>query len=101
MYTIDGVNYQSSNIFPGLGSGNYNVTVRDADGLPVSLGAVVYDRCPAVTVLATDETCLRNDGTITATATQRYCSYQYSIDGINFQTIMFLLGYLPGLTPSH
>lgn len=95
-YTIDGINYQVSNVFTGLASGTYFVTVRDASGVTSSQGAVVYDKCPIVTLAATDESCPLNDGTITATATKGTPPYQYSIDGISFQTSNIFTGLTTG-----
>lgn len=95
-YTIDGMNYQSSNIFTGLGAGNYSVTVRDANGFTSSRGAVVYDRCPALSLSSTDEGCAANDGTITATATKGTAPYQYSRDGINFSSNNVFTGLAAG-----
>jgi gliding motility-associated-like protein len=91
-YTLDGVNFQASNVFTGLSPGNYFITVRDANGYRSSLAAVLYDRCPAVTLTATNETCVHNDGTITATATKGTPPYQYSIDGVNFQSSNIFTG---------
>lgn len=84
-YTLDGINYQTSNVFTGLAPGNYFITVKDANGFTSSLGATVYDRCPAVSLTSTGEICQQNNGTITATATKGASPYQYSIDGVNFQ----------------
>jgi gliding motility-associated-like protein len=95
-YTIDGINYQSSNTFSGLASGNYAVTVKDASGFTQSSLATVHDRCPAVTLATTGETCLLNDGTITATATNGTSPYQYSIDGVNFQSSNIFNGLVAG-----
>jgi gliding motility-associated-like protein len=85
LYTIDGINFQSSNVFTGLAAGNYNVSVRDANGFTSSLGAIVYDKCPQLSLKSTNENCSNGDGTITATAVKGTAPYQYSIDGTNFQ----------------
>jgi len=85
-YTIDGINYQSSNVFNNLASGNYYVTVKDAAGELSSLPVTVYDKCPVVRAVSTGETCGKNDGTITAGGFKGTPPYQFSIDGVNFQT---------------
>ncbi|MEP7373191.1 MAG: gliding motility-associated C-terminal domain-containing protein [Chitinophagaceae bacterium] len=95
-YTIDGINYQASNVFAGLAPGVYFITAKDANGVTNSLGAEVYDRCPFVTAAATGETCAKNDGTITATATKGTAPYQYSINGVNFQPGNVFTGLLKG-----
>lgn len=40
-YSLDGVNYQESNIFTNLASGNYNVYVKDAFGCSLSKPIVI------------------------------------------------------------
>ena len=45
-YTIDGVHYQAGNVFTGLASGNYSVTVKDANGETSSATATVYVQMP-------------------------------------------------------
>ncbi|MCG2612626.1 hypothetical protein LZZ90_14040, partial [Flavobacterium sp. SM15] len=47
-YSVDGVTYQSTLIFSGLTSGNYNVTVRDTvTGCVSSATAVTVNPIPA------------------------------------------------------
>jgi gliding motility-associated-like protein len=85
-YTIDGINYQSSNVFTGLAPGNYYITAMDATRVKSSLQAVVYDRCPVVEAVSSAETCAGKDGAITAAGFKGTGPYQFAIDGINFQT---------------
>jgi gliding motility-associated-like protein len=85
-YTIDGLNFQTSNIFSGLSAGTYSVTVTDAHGETYSKQATVFDKCPTITATETDETCSQKNGTITATGNKGTTPYQFSIDGVNFQT---------------
>lgn len=85
-YTIDGINYQNSNVFSGLAPGNYYVTVRDNRGVKTSKPVTVYDRCPIVRTAVSGETCAKNDGIITAGGFKGTTPYQFSIDGVNFQT---------------
>lgn len=84
-YTIDGINYQGSNVFANLAPGNYFVTVRDNRGVKTSKPVTVYDRCPIVRTAVTAETCAKNDGVITAGGFKGTTPYQFSIDGVNFQ----------------
>lgn len=85
-YTIDGINYQGSNVFANLAPGNYYVTVRDNRGVKTSKPVTVYDRCPIVRTAVSGETCAKNDGVITAGGFKGTTPYQFSIDGVNFQT---------------
>jgi gliding motility-associated-like protein len=96
-YTIDGVNFQTSNIFTGLASGTYYVTAKDADGQMNSSLATVYNKCPNVTATETDETCGQKNGTITATGYKGTTPYQFSIDGINFQSSNIFTGLGSGI----
>jgi gliding motility-associated-like protein len=96
LYTIDGINYQASNTFTGLAPGNYYITVKDATRVTSSLRATVYDRCPVVEAVATDETCAKNDGVITAAGFKGTPPYQYSIDGVNFQNSNSFTGLVSG-----
>jgi PKD repeat protein len=88
-YSIDnGVTFQASNSFAGLGAATYNIVVEDANGCQVTSTATLIDP-PVVTitnVVATDPTCSGNDGTIVITATGGTGTIQYSIDnGVTFQ----------------
>lgn len=85
-YSIDGVNYQSSNTFTGLSSGSYNVTVRDIEGITTTATATVFNKCPAVTVTSTNDICNQHNGSITATGQKGTLPYRFSIDGTNFQS---------------
>lgn len=42
-YSLDGVTYQSSSTFTGLGAGNYSVAVRDDNGCTASAPAVINE----------------------------------------------------------
>lgn len=95
-YTLDGINYQSSNVFTNVSPGNYYVTVKDATGQKSSLAATVYDKCPAVRAVTTGETCAKNDGTITAAGFKGIQPYEFSIDGINFQANNVFTGLKTG-----
>ena len=69
-YTIDGVNYQTGNIFSGLGKGNYSISVKDASGEIYSRQVTVYDKCPTISVSQSDEICGQKNGTITASGSK-------------------------------
>ncbi len=96
-YTIDGINYQASNTFTGLATGGYTVSAKDASGEIGSAPAWVYNKCPTVSVTETNEICGQNNGTITATGFKGTTPYQFSIDGINFQSVNLFTGLTAGV----
>ncbi len=90
-YSIDnGVTFQASNSFTGLGAGTYNIVVEDATGCTASTQVTLTDP-PAMSidnVATTDPSCNGStDGSITITASGGDGGpYQYSIDnGVTFQ----------------
>lgn len=85
-YSLDGLNYQTSNVFPGLVSGTYRVIVRDLYGATFTLLATLFDDCPVVTAITTNEICGNGIGSITADGSNGTAPYQYSIDGTNYQS---------------
>lgn len=95
-YSLDGVNYQSSNVFNGLSSGTYPLTVKDAYLETYTTIVTVFDNCPLVTAQVTDETCAGGDGSITAEGSNGTPPYRYSLDGVNFQTNPLFSGLTAG-----
>jgi len=84
-YSMDGINYQTSNLINGLTSGSYTVTVKDASGALSSAIGTVFNKCPKVSFLKYDDSCGTNGGKIIASAIKGVTPYLYSIDGINYQ----------------
>ena len=95
-YTMDGINYQASNVFTNLASGGYSVSVKDANGQISSATATVYNKCPTVTATETDEICGQKNAAITATGNKGTTPYLFSIDGVNFQTSNVFAGLTAG-----
>jgi hypothetical protein len=85
-YSINGINFQVSNVFTGLASGNYTVTVKDAKNctatIAVSVGSLTG---VSVTAIPTAAGCMAATGSITATGLGGTTPYQYSLDGITYQ----------------
>lgn len=87
-YTIDGIHFQSNNVFGGLLSGLYTVMVKDASSNRNQVNVTVGGNCPgpAVTVTVQSPDCLHSSGTITVHAVRGTAPYVYSLDGVNFQS---------------
>lgn len=87
-YTIDGINFQSSNVFKGLLSGVYTVMVKDASGNRHQVNVTVGGNCPgpAVTATVQNPDCHHSSGTITVQAVRGTAPYVYSLDGVKFQS---------------
>ncbi|MGI8583649.1 MAG: beta strand repeat-containing protein, partial [Chitinophagaceae bacterium] len=92
-YSINGTTFQASNVFTGVVSGTYTVTVKDANGCSALSTALVVNcvaTCPTITATATVGTaitCISGTTTLTAIATGGAAPYTFSIDGgVTFQT---------------
>ncbi|MDP4253784.1 MAG: gliding motility-associated C-terminal domain-containing protein [Bacteroidota bacterium] len=82
LYSIDGVNFQSPNLFSGLAPGPYIVTVKDVNGVTSTAPATIISR-PAPTIVATPSaaSCLNNDGSILVGLQGGSPPFLYSIQG--------------------
>ena len=86
-YSLDGINFQQSNIFSGLSAGSYTVAVLDGSGkFGYATNIIVGTNCSNASAVITNTTCGKNNGMIIASASNGIAPYQFSIDGINFQT---------------
>jgi gliding motility-associated-like protein len=85
-YSIDGTNFQSSNVFSGLAAGSYDIIMKDADGATLAANSRVQSGCPSVTATASLAACGVANATILATATGGTAPYAFSRDGVNFQS---------------
>ncbi|GAB5531080.1 MAG: hypothetical protein Roseis3KO_28570 [Roseivirga sp.] len=90
-YSIDGVNFGTSNIFDNLAAGSYTVTVKDDKGCTTTLSRTLT--APDVLVPGfgkVDVSCNGDSsGAITGNASGGVGPYSFSIDGTNFQTGTF------------
>ena len=86
-YSLDGVNWQTSNVFLNVAANSYTVYFRSADICPGTTTVTVNE--PSLldaTHLSENGTCDGGaDGKITVTAIGGAPGYQYSVDGVNFQ----------------
>ncbi|MEI6766035.1 MAG: gliding motility-associated C-terminal domain-containing protein, partial [Bacteroidota bacterium] len=90
-YSLNGGLAQSSNIFSGLASGSYLVSVNDAKGCIFSIAVPIIisnpDAISATAVGSSQVSCKNSsDGSITVTAVGGTGAYSYSLNGGIFQT---------------
>jgi N-acetylneuraminic acid mutarotase len=85
-YSIDGINFQSSNIFTNLSPGTYTMTIKDAAGA-VTTTSVVLNNTPLenYSYCTHNAVCPNSNGAITAYPWGGTAPYQYSLDGITYQ----------------
>ncbi len=95
IYSIDGENFQSSNIFNELGAGSYVVTIRDENGCQRLVNATITEHSViSASITVGSSTCGNANGTILVAGSGGSGSgYTYSIDGTNF----FVSGAFSGL----
>lgn len=99
-YSIDGITYQSSNVFSGLNPNSYTLYIRKAsDGSCVisSLSPIVINPTPPVPVTPTifsiiQPTCATPSGTIVITTQS---GVEYSLDGSTYQSSNSFSGLAP------
>ncbi len=104
-YSINGgTSWQGSGTFTGLGTGTYNIRIRDAvhTGCIIALNPAVVITQPAIlsgSVVKTNVTCYgAGDGTITINgAAGGYGRYEYTINGgLAWQSSNSFTGLIPG-----
>lgn len=86
MFSIDGVNFQSSNLFTGLAAGAYTVTVKDAKNCLGTTNVTIEVNAIAVTASVVNaSSCVSNNGSIHLFRTGGFGPYMYSLDGNSYQ----------------
>ncbi|MEQ9405748.1 MAG: T9SS type A sorting domain-containing protein [Cyclobacteriaceae bacterium] len=87
-YSLDGINFQTSNQFDNLVSGNYSITVKEGTGCTQTVSTVISEPSALTgTAVITDLSCFESgNGEISITATGGTGAIEYSIDGTNFQS---------------
>lgn len=87
-YSLDGVNWQAGNVFNGLPAGIYTVWFRERDGCQGSIPVTVSEPdLLATTAAMVPVVCNgQGNGIITATGSGGIAPYQYSIDGLFWQS---------------
>jgi Secretion system C-terminal sorting domain/SprB repeat len=96
-YSINGSSYQSSNVFNGLGGGNYIVYVKDNNGcISTTNVTIITAQAPTIIATATNANCGSSNAVITATGSGGVAPLQYSINGSTYQTGSIFLNVAPG-----
>ncbi|MCY7421203.1 MAG: DUF4082 domain-containing protein [Chitinophagaceae bacterium] len=88
-YSINGVIYQTSNIFNGLAPGIYTVTVKDGKGCTANVTGIVIgvNNVLSLTISSkTDATCGLSDGKIVVTGSCGVPPYRYVLSTGIYQT---------------
>ncbi|WPO80338.1 T9SS type A sorting domain-containing protein [Flavobacterium sp. KACC 22761] len=87
-YSLNGINFQSSNVFSNVAPGNYNVSVSDSEGCSATVNTTVAPFLNLTAFVTKDLDCSGNgnNGIITANATGGQAPYTYSINGFTYQT---------------
>jgi gliding motility-associated-like protein len=87
LYSIDGINFQSSVNFTGLTAGKYTITIKDAIPLTGSIkDTLINIAAPTINAAGTIASCNGTGATITATGTGGTPPFLYSLDSVNYQT---------------
>ncbi len=88
MYSIDGINFQNSNVFSGLNSGVLEVFVIDNNSCLESIIIIIENQgdVPIIdNIIVSNATCGLNNGAILVEASGGLGNLEYSIDNITFQ----------------
>lgn len=96
-YSLDGVSWQSSNIFNGLAAGTYTVYYRSSDICPGNSSVTINEPSGlSANSFNRNGTCNGGpDGAITVSASGGAPGYQYSINGTSYQSSN-VFNVLPG-----
>jgi gliding motility-associated-like protein len=87
-YSLDGLSWHSSNQFSGLSAGTYNIRFRESNGCQGSTSVVVTEPSTITSTTNTIPVICNGqaNGTLTVTATGGTAPYQFSVDGVNWQS---------------
>jgi len=85
-YSINGMNFQGSNLFANLPNGTYTVTVRDANGCTSSTEVTVFVTPLSGSMQATEILCFGGAAAISVDAVNGISPYQYQLNNGAFQS---------------
>ncbi|MEZ4775576.1 MAG: gliding motility-associated C-terminal domain-containing protein [Bacteroidia bacterium] len=98
-YSVDGVNFSSGNAFSGLMAGTYTFTVRDGNNCEATIPFTITEPAPISATIAsiTHVDCNgSNTGSVTLLGTGGNGGFEYSADGIIWQTSGTFTGLAAG-----
>jgi SprB repeat len=86
-YSINGTTFLPTNTFNGLSSGTYNIYIKDANNcFATTTVSIAVGSVPKVTAYTVAASCNNSDGSIFAVGTLGVAPYQFSLDGIVYQS---------------
>ncbi|WP_076026754.1 CotH kinase family protein, partial [Cnuella takakiae] len=87
-YSLNGLNYFTSNVFSNLTSGTYTAYVRDANGCTASTPVVIAKNAPLTITSVSKEnpSNCKDDGSITINTSEGTAPFQYSLNGVDYVT---------------
>ena len=88
LYSLDGISYQTTNVFNNLPADTFLLRVKDANNCQLATSLIITQPSQiTATVNTTNATCTTSNGSIMAMATGGSGSgYQYSMDGSTFSS---------------
>ncbi len=98
MYSINGTDFQASNIFENLGAGNYSITVKDANDCSTSGSGIVESSSGLLMTvdLSAVAGCDTENGILSVEVTGGEPPYQYRLDNGSFQDTPGFAGLAAG-----
>ena len=92
LYSLDGITFNTTNVFTNLHVGTFNITVKDNNGCTAETTIVLTEPAEALSATAI----FINDQGIIVNATGGTIPYQYSSDGSNYQASNVFPSLIPG-----
>lgn len=96
-FSKDGINFQATGIFTGLGAGNYAITGKDAVNRSNTVSIILVNSLPLqITASTVASACTQNTGIIYASGSGGSAPLKYSIDGVYFAPSGIFTGLAAG-----